>query len=180
MATALVRVRGVGEAIADHPDPFVEPRPDVALAMLAPRREHQQRFGERRHRLVQQDLAQALAQRCPAWLASHPDLVSGALEQRLEPRQVRALACTIDAFDGDEAAATNTIGHSARASIARPSGILPPRDCDRRGSQKTRSSHRRATRNKDTAKPLDAAPRRAMQGSASLWAWGASLRAYTC
>jgi CRISPR/Cas system-associated endonuclease Cas1 len=73
--------------------------------MLPPRGEHEQCLGEPCHGLVQQQLAQALAQRRASGLARHPDLVPTLLEQLLQPRQMRALARAVDAFERDEAAA---------------------------------------------------------------------------
>src|SRR5207247_9186218 len=134
-----------------------EPRPELAFAMPAPRREHQQCFSDRRHRLVQQHGAQAFAERRAARLARDPDAPAVALERLLEPRQMRALAGSVDAFEGYETAALARVGHGSAAfwrveeANARSSGILPLRDCDRRDSAKTRLIARHGGRSHDTA-----------------------------
>jgi len=51
---ALVGMRRVGEAVAQHPVAARERRPDHVLDVFAPRREHQQRLGVVGHRLRQQ------------------------------------------------------------------------------------------------------------------------------
>ena len=69
MPAALIRVGRVGEAIAHDPVAARERRADHELEVLAPRREHQQRLGVARHRLVQQQEAQRFAERRAAGLA---------------------------------------------------------------------------------------------------------------
>ena len=104
VAAALVGVRRVGEAIAQHPVAARERRPDHAIEMLAPRREHQQRLAVVRHRLAQHQRAQRFAERRAARLARRDDRVPRGLEALGEPRHVRALAGAVDAFERDEAA----------------------------------------------------------------------------
>ena len=74
--------------------------------MLAARGEHQQRFRLEIHRLVQQDLAQFLAELRAARLAGDDDLPAGrgqlALEAFAEPLQVGGLPRPVDAFERDE------------------------------------------------------------------------------
>jgi len=70
---ALVGVRRVGEAVAQHPVAARERWPDHVFDVLAPRREHQQRLAVVGHRLRQQQVAQALAERRAARLARGDD-----------------------------------------------------------------------------------------------------------
>ncbi|GAB1460827.1 hypothetical protein MASR2M50_26010 [Thauera sp.] len=80
--------------------------------MLAARGEHQHGLGLEVHGLMQQQLAQALAERGPARLAGLVDIEAGSLQQRHHRGDLAALAGAVDAFEGDEAAADgNGCGH---------------------------------------------------------------------
>ena len=111
VAAALVGVGRVGEPVADDPRPFGEPRPDLALAVLAPRGKHEQRLAEARHRLVQQQLAQAFAEQRASGLPRRPDPPPVSFEPFLDPGQMRALPRTVDAFEADEAPPGKGFGH---------------------------------------------------------------------
>ena len=101
----LVGEGGVGEAVAHHPAPGGERGLDARGQVLAARGEHQHGLGLEVHRLVQQQLAQALAERRAAGLASLVDVDAGGLQQRHHRGDLAALAGAVDAFEGDEAAA---------------------------------------------------------------------------
>ena len=101
---ALVGVRRVGEAVAEHPVAPRERRPDHELEVLAPRREHQQRLAVAGHRLVQQQRAQLFAERRAAGLARGDDDAAARADARGKPGGMRALAGAVDAFERDEAA----------------------------------------------------------------------------
>ena len=76
----LVGEGGVGEAVAHHPAPGGERGLDARGQVLAARGEHQHGLGLEVHRLVQQQLAQALAERRAAGLARDDRLKPGNLE----------------------------------------------------------------------------------------------------
>jgi len=104
---ALVGARRVGEAVADHPGPALQRRKNHFAHVLGARGEHEQRFGERVHRLGEQQRAQLLGQRRPAGLARHDDLVPGGAQALGEPGNMRGLARAVHALEGDEAAAAS-------------------------------------------------------------------------
>src|SRR5450755_1815207 len=195
MTAALVSVRRIGETVAQHPSALREPGPDLALAMLATRREHQQCFGDMGHGLAKQKLAKPLAQRCPARLAGDPHLPAGLREKLREPRQMGTLAGAVDAFKGDQAA-TERCGHRKQSGSeggtfrrrrqimngisGHCADILPRRDCGPRGWSRIRSTRRPGRRNKETATLADEGRRRSRPGSATRWASAAILLAYRC
>src|SRR6202040_2825235 len=86
------------------------PGPDLALAVLATCRKHQQCFGDMGHGLAKQKLAKPLAQRCPARLAGAPPLPASLREKPREPWQMGTLAGAVDPFKGNQAA-TDRCGH---------------------------------------------------------------------
>jgi hypothetical protein len=100
----LVGEGGVGEAVTQHGLAAFQRGQDVVHEVITPRREHQQRFGQRLHRLVQHEAAQRLGQRRAAGLAREQHAVAVVAQPRGHRIEVRALAGAVDAFDGDEAA----------------------------------------------------------------------------
>ena len=105
VASALVGIGGIGEAVTEHPVAARQRRPDHLFHVLAARREHEQRFGVVRHRLREQELPQCFAERRPARLARRDHRSPARGDGILEPRGMRALAGTIDAFQRNETAA---------------------------------------------------------------------------
>lgn len=107
-APALVGEGGIGEAVGDDPVAALQRRLNHFGDVLPAAGEHQQRLGLQVHALVQQHFAQALAQRRAARLAGHHHLPALRRQPRFEllgePRQVRALARAVDAFECDELA----------------------------------------------------------------------------
>ena len=79
-AADLVGEGGVGEAVAHHPAPSRERRLDARGEVLAARSEHQHGLGLQVHRLVQQQLAQALAECGTTGLAGLVDIDPGRLK----------------------------------------------------------------------------------------------------
>ena len=69
---ALVDARRIGKAVADHPAPHAQRRPDGLVQVIGARGVEQQRLRQRRmrgHRGVQDQLAHLLGERRAAWLA---------------------------------------------------------------------------------------------------------------
>src|SRR5690606_21299581 len=78
---------------------------DLRREVLAAGGEHQHRLGLEVHRLVQQQLAQALAERRAAGLAGVHHVDAAGLEQGDRGGDLGALAGAVDALEGDETAA---------------------------------------------------------------------------
>ena len=73
------------------------------VQVVASRREDEQRFGQRVHRLVQHQLAQALGERRAARLARAQHRRAGGAQAPGHGVDVRRLAGTVDALERDEA-----------------------------------------------------------------------------
>jgi hypothetical protein len=99
---ALVGEGGVGEAVAQDDIAARERRLDHAHDMVAPRREHQQRLGQRIHRLAEDHRAQRFGDRRAAGLARAHDLPAAGLEQRFERIDVARFSGAVDAFERQE------------------------------------------------------------------------------
>ena len=118
-ARALVGEGGVGEAIAQHHVAASQRGLDDLHDVVAPRREHQQRFGQRVHRLFEDEPAQGFGQRRAAGLARAHDRAAPRLEKRLHRVEMARLAGAIDAFERQKQAVT----HCATFGL----GSAPPR-----------------------------------------------------
>ena len=77
----LIGIGRIGEAIAHHPGACGQRGLDALGEMLATAREHQQRLGFEVHGLVQDELAQALAQRRAARFAGLLDRQAARAQQ---------------------------------------------------------------------------------------------------
>src|ERR1700674_1960632 len=109
---ALVGVGRVPEAAADDPAARRERRLDDARDMLGARGEHEQRFGLRAHRGVQDDLPDALAHFGAAGLARDERLVAAGAHLLADEIEVRRLARPVDALQRDEPAWGQTPIHA--------------------------------------------------------------------
>ena len=82
-------------------------RLDHGLQVVAARREHEQRLGQRVHRRVQRQPAQLLGQRRAARFAREDDGAAGVAERLRERVDVAGLAGAVDAFEAEEQAAAH-------------------------------------------------------------------------
>ncbi len=172
---ALIGVGRVGEAVAEHP---VARGPAPAGSRDRGARAAPRTSAAPRCRASSARAAAASRSRSPSGVPPGSRVattrVPARLEASREPGDVRALAGAVDAFEGDEAAGgvrswDGDAGNArdvAASAVAR-AGILPRRDCDRRGSRRTRSCRRRARRNRDTPSSADWSPRRARPAPAT-------------
>ncbi len=102
---ALIRFRRIRKAIAKHNLPAFERRLDHLRNVLRARCEHQSHFRQRRKTLgrrVQQNTANFLAGCRPARLARFHDFMSGRAQNRRQLAHLRALAGSVQSFEGDE------------------------------------------------------------------------------
>ncbi|MCY1547638.1 hypothetical protein D9M68_837070 [compost metagenome] len=95
---ALVGKGGVGEAIAQHDLAARQCRLDHLRDVVAAGREHQQRFGQRVHRLFEHQGAQRLGQRRAAGFARAHHGAALRLEAGFQRVEVARLARAVDAF----------------------------------------------------------------------------------
>src|SRR5260221_9915417 len=75
--------------------------------MLAARGKHQKGLGVDVHLLGEHERPQFLAQRRTARFARDHDVLSAPAQEIRHPADVRALACAVDALQGDELAAAH-------------------------------------------------------------------------
>src|SRR6185437_14188341 len=180
-AAALIGVRGIAEAVAQHPAARGEARLDHLAHVARAVGEHRDRLGERRRGMLQDHLAQRRAEARASRLARRDDLHAACGDPRAQELQVRGLPRPVDAFQRDEPAASPHALPVARPTRPRDAaGILPPRDCAAPASARTRASRRRARRSRGNPNAPDAPRRAAPPRRASRWAWAAARRAYTC
>src|SRR5216117_490113 len=104
---ALIRIGSVGKAFGNDPAPRGERGRNYLRDVLAARSKHQEGLGIEIHRLGEQERAQFLAQRRTARLARDYDVFSAPAQEIRHAADVRALACTVDTFQGDELAAAH-------------------------------------------------------------------------
>jgi hypothetical protein len=104
-SAALVGIGGVAEAVADDPVAPFQGGFDDACQVFAPGGEHQQRFGFEVHRFVQQQFAQRFAERGTPGFTGCQNLQTTLAKEGGRPRNMAALARTVDPFEGDELAA---------------------------------------------------------------------------
>src|SRR5574338_42332 len=106
-AARLVRVSGIGEAVAQHPFSITEGRQDYPLQMFAAGGEHEQHlgFGIQPFSAAEHDFAQPLAHRCSARFTGDADSDPALCQEVRKPSQVGGLAGAIEALEGDELAA---------------------------------------------------------------------------
>jgi hypothetical protein len=148
-AGALVGAAGIAEAVAQHPLPARQRRPDAPFHVRGARREHQQQLGGRRHGLPaarQRDGADLLGQGRAARFARgahHPAAIGqGGGQRALQAGLARAL----DALERDEAAPAHGGGAagieaaSAAAAAAAASSRLI--SCQASVSERMRSRSR--------------------------------------
>ena len=104
-STALVRIGGIRETVADHPAAGGECGQYHLVEMFCAGREDQQQFGHRCHRrqgLVEQHGAHALAQRGAAGFSRQQHVVTQRTQRIGDHAGLRCLADAFDAFERDE------------------------------------------------------------------------------
>ena len=107
-AGALIGHRGVREPVADHPFAGGQRGPNQALEMIAARGEGEERLGPRVGGLVQEPVADRLAELGPARLARHHHGDAVIPQPLGAAAEVSALAGAVDALEGDEAPGQRT------------------------------------------------------------------------
>ena len=99
---SLVGKGGIGETVAQDHLAARQGRLDHPLQVVTPRGKHQQRFGQRIHRLLQYQRAQDFGQfRAAGFTGDHHHPPLGT-QSRRKPVDVGGLACPIDALEADE------------------------------------------------------------------------------
>src|SRR5580693_2106586 len=117
-AAALVRFRGISEAITKHNLPVLERRLNHLCNVLRPRSEHQSHFRERRQSLgrrVEQDAANLLASRRSSGLARFYHLMPCRAQSGRQLAHLRALAGSVQPFERDEFPAPRHRGDDSSA-----------------------------------------------------------------
>ena len=120
-ATPLVGFGGIGEAVAEHDASFRQRGLDHFRDVLGTRGEHQRQLrhrGEAGGRGIEQKAADFLSGRGPTWLARYDYREALCLQYACQFFQLRALAATVESFEGDEAAAMRVRRHSGNHKSA--------------------------------------------------------------
>src|ERR1700688_1964412 len=102
---ALVRFRGIGEAITEDNLALIERWLNHLGNVLCARGEHQSHFCQRRKTLgcgVEQHASNFLARRRSPWLSCFHNFISGRAQRCGQFAQLSALASSIKPFEGDE------------------------------------------------------------------------------
>ena len=102
LAGALIGDGGVGEAVADDEVASGERGLDDARHVVGARREHEQRLEDRRHRLGEDRLPQALGELRAAGLARHDDVRALRAHRVGDEFDVGRFAGAVDAFQRQE------------------------------------------------------------------------------
>ena|ERR1700692_21059 len=119
---SLVGFRRIGEAIAKNNLPVFERRQDHLRDVLRSRSEHESHFCHRRESLsggVEENATNFFTGRGSSGLARFDYLISRCAQSRRKLPQLRALAGSVEPFEGDELSATQHRGDdiSAGASL---------------------------------------------------------------
>ncbi len=100
--SSLIGIGRIAEAVADHPLAAGQRRFDHFRQMFAARCEHQQGFGFKMHRLVQQQFPEFLAEFGTARLTGDMDDFSLVTQKRRQPLDMAAFAGAVDTLEGNE------------------------------------------------------------------------------
>ncbi len=106
-ATTLVGIGGIRKAVAQHPGPMRQGRPDLPRDVLGASGEEEQHLGIGRHALpggVEQQLTDALADGRAAGLPRGEDTDPPCLQTAPDDGKLSGLARPFDALQGDESA----------------------------------------------------------------------------
>ena len=126
---ALVGEAGVGETVAQHGIAARQRRFDDLQQVVAPRREDQQRFGQRVHGIVENECPELFGQRGAAGFAGLQHGAPGAAQGLGQRLDVGRLAGAVDALEADENAVCRHGFHCALQSLpgARVAATYCPR-----------------------------------------------------